>query len=255
MSPRFDRGWIKVWRGAWEKDLSTNIHLWAIWHALLHLAHWRESSIVWEGEKRVLPAGSVILGVKEIASRFRCSQRTISKWLKYLAKTDRIVLETCSRGTLVTICNWESYQAKDTGACANDSLEVLDVCEPSRNEIGLIEEIKNEERRSKPDVERNRSSVGAIGEFLGNPLAEEALRQVPHKTQRTWLLAYPDTEWLKQEILKAVSWLEVNPRRKPKVFARFFGNWLSRGWEKYRKTIPASSVGINTTPIPLEDCL
>jgi len=144
---RFTSGWFKVWREAWDKDLSRNVYLWALWHALLHMAHWKESQIIWNGKQRKLPAGSVVFGIKEIAEKWGCSQRTISKWLHYLHDTQRIVLETCARGTLVTICNWEAYQANEDNACADRAQDVRTECELSRNKVGLREESTKKERK------------------------------------------------------------------------------------------------------------
>lgn len=140
---RFDNGWVKLWRSAGEGDLPQNIFLWGLWSWLLCAAHWRPATIVWKGKRRDIPAGVVVLGIKELAIKWDCSQRTISKWLHYLHDSERIVLESCSRGTLVTICNWETYQSKEDAACAPSAREVLTACEPTARQVGLIEEVKN----------------------------------------------------------------------------------------------------------------
>lgn len=109
---RASNGWFKAWRDAWGKDLSQNLTLWGVWNALLHMATWRESKILWAGTQRTLPPGSVVFGVTELASQWGTSKKTILKWLRYLHDTHRIVLESSPRGTLAIICNWEAYQAK-----------------------------------------------------------------------------------------------------------------------------------------------
>ena len=69
--------------------------------------------------------------------------------------------------------------------------------------------------------------------------------QIRASTLSHWRHTYADDEWLRLEILKAVGWLDANPHKKPKSnYARFLGNWLSSGWERYRKTLksePASN--------------
>lgn len=53
-----------------------------------------------------------------------------------------------------------------------------------------------------------------------------------------------DEAYVIRESVKAWDWLENNPGRKPKLnkgFRRFFTNWLERGWEAYRKTIPTNA--------------
>jgi hypothetical protein len=109
---RFTGGWIKLWRRAWDGDLGDNIFLWALWNWLLHAATYKPSSIVWEGKRRDLPAGTVVFGISELAVKWECSKSTITKWLRYLESSERIAIETCPRGTLVSILNWDVYQGQ-----------------------------------------------------------------------------------------------------------------------------------------------
>lgn len=59
------------------------------------------------------------------------------------------------------------------------------------------------------------------------------------KLAEVWVQIYPP-EWINAELQKAVSWIHANPTKSPKSdFPKFFNNWLSRGWETYRKSLPA----------------
>jgi hypothetical protein len=144
---RFTSGWFKMHREATEKDLGKNLHLWSIWTTLLCMATWKESQIIWNGKQRMIPPGSVVLGISELATRWGCSQRTISKWLHYLHDTQRIVLESCARGTLVSICNWNAYQAPDDEACALPAQQVGTDCALTARQVGLNEEVKKVRRK------------------------------------------------------------------------------------------------------------
>jgi hypothetical protein len=115
---RFDGGWIKLWRKTLESDIFDNVYLWATWHALLYMATWKPSKILWNGKQREIPPGSVVFSPREIADRFDCSKSVVLKWLRYLHDTQRIVIETSPAGTLVTIQKWELYQGRDEEACA-----------------------------------------------------------------------------------------------------------------------------------------
>jgi hypothetical protein len=146
---RFGNGWIKLWRSAIEGDLADNPYLWALWNWLLFAAHWKASSIIWKGQRRDIPAGTVVMGISELAEKWECSQSTIKKWLIYLVTSERILLETSSRGSLVTIRNWDIYQAPYAEHREPSVSEVGAKCEPSENEVRLIEEGKKEERRKE----------------------------------------------------------------------------------------------------------
>lgn len=169
----------------------------------------------------------------------------------YLRDSKRITLESCTHGTLVTILNWEVYQGDSISSGTPAEHGEDTGCIRTENELHYSEEGKKEEDYS-PTVERKRSPVGAIEVFQGKEPLEEILKDVTQSVQRAWLAAYPDAEWVKREILKALVWIEANPRKKSKSFARFMGNWLSKGWESHRKSLPSGSK-INTTPIRLDE--
>lgn len=142
---RHASGWIKLHRSAVEGDLGSNPILFALWVALLCMATWKPSKILWQGKQREIPPGTVVFGIKELADRWGCSRSVLRKWLNYLHYTQRIVLESCSRGTLVTICNWTAYQSVDDEPCAPSDSAVRTECAPSVSGEPLSEEGKKEE--------------------------------------------------------------------------------------------------------------
>lgn len=242
---RNSAGWFKCWRNALDKDLFDNMILWSIWHALLHMASWGESQILWEGKQRVLPPGTILFSPREFSDRWGVSKSVILKWLNHLRDTGRISTESCPRGTLVTICNWYKYQSDDA---VN---EITTSPQRVHNET-LNKNIrnKNKEKYSSAEV-ASPASCGAIDPFDCEG-TREALSKVKRSVQERWLAAYADANWIKQELLKALAWEAANPRKRSKDFGRFMTNWLSNGWERYRKTIPTGAL-VNTTPINLED--
>lgn len=65
-------------------------------------------------------------------------------------------------------------------------------------------------------------------------------RDVPLKTQQAFLDAYPDPKWVAQQVFKAIAWEMMNPQKRKKNFARFLGNWLSRGWDEHTSKFPSN---------------
>lgn len=82
--------------------------------------------------------------------------------------------------------------------------------------------------------------LGAIPEFVDDPVCSHWLEGVSEAVQRAWILAYPSPEWVIQEIKNANVWLISNPKKNPKKFGAFMSNWLSRSFEKYRKGLPTN---------------
>jgi hypothetical protein len=75
--------------------------------------------------------------------------------------------------------------------------------------------------------------------LAGDEQIEQILRKVSRQVQKNWVKLFPDRIYILREILKAETWLQNNPKRKPvsdRGMAQFLTNWLSRGWENYRKT-------------------
>ncbi len=72
-----------------------------------------------------------------------------------------------------------------------------------------------------------------------SPIAKEQMNTVPANIQEAWLQSYYalgcDSGWVASELEKGVLWIMSNPRRRPKVFHRFFVNWLSKAHEYHRK--------------------
>lgn len=148
---RYTGGWFKSYREAWDKDLSQNIYLWGIWNALLHMASYKESQILWEGKQRTLPPGSVVFGITELADKWHCSKSVVKKWLHYLQNCNRIVIESCPRGTLVTICNWTIYQVSELEACLQrDDNESTTSLQRVHNEP-LMKKVRKKERKKKEE--------------------------------------------------------------------------------------------------------
>lgn len=146
---RFDQGWVKVWRLSSHSDLIGNVYLWGIWHWLLLAATWKPSKILWNGQQRELPPGSVVFGLEEISKSWKCSRSTVSTWLKYLQKTGRVVYEPSKRGCLITICNWELYQSQDDAVCTEREQEADKSRIQPVHEVALSEEVKNLKKKEQ----------------------------------------------------------------------------------------------------------
>lgn len=147
-------------------------------------------------------------------------------------------LEFSSDGNIITISHPKLKEIKDEYARksghAPDTVRTVDT----------EEETDKEKDKETDSTELENSSLrGAIHPFQNDPEIEKALRTVLASSQERWIKLYHDAPWIRSEILKAIGWLEVNPRKAPKNFARFMGGWLSRGYENYRKTIQSKQPG------------
>lgn len=114
---RYSGGWIKLYRKLLEdEDISRNPILLSIFVTLLLWTtrfetnrHTTQKSTAFQA----LPPGSVIFGVRELATHLHLSKDTTLRWLRYLERRDTVILTSDARGTVVTICNWKRFQDKD----------------------------------------------------------------------------------------------------------------------------------------------
>jgi hypothetical protein len=113
------------------------------------MATWKPSKIRWMGKQRELAPGSVVLGIKELADKWGCSRSVIQKHLHYLHDTGRIVFESCSRGSLITICNWAEYQSNENTPESPSTHGVFAPCSPRVHGEALSEEGKKERREEE----------------------------------------------------------------------------------------------------------
>jgi hypothetical protein len=208
---RYDGGWFKAWRKAWESDLGRNLYLWGLWQALLYMATWKETKILWEGRQRVLPPGSVVFGYRELADRFGVSHTTIKRWSEYLHDTGRIVLESAPRGTIATICNWSEYQGQDDEAVPQEfhksstGVPQRDPYEESKKEERRKyispDEFKllwNENRGSLPEMEKLSSKrIQAIKRLTAEePRHDYWARLIRWLATQDWATGQTDKPWI-----------------------------------------------------------
>lgn len=143
---RFTGGWVKLHREVLEKDIVQNIYLWALWNYLLSIAVYKDSQIICNGKQRILSPGQLAFSPRQLADMWGINHMTIWKWLKYLVSTNRIVYETYTRGTIVTICNWREYQVEEELTYTPAIREVDAKYTPAIREVALNEEGKKERR-------------------------------------------------------------------------------------------------------------
>src|SRR5690554_1243855 len=102
-------GYIKIWRQLqsweWYDDPNT---LRVFLHLLLN-ASWAENR--WQGI--TIQPGQLVTGRKKLAAELKLSEQQIRTSLNRLKSTNEITSKTTNRFSVITICNWGSYQSDD----------------------------------------------------------------------------------------------------------------------------------------------
>ena len=138
----FNNTWIKIYRGMldWEWfSISEMVHLfiYLLIKASTDNKNWRGIEI-----KR----GQLVISVATIHKETHLSEQTIRTCLKRLISTNEITSKTTNKYTLITICNYESYQEKkeETNKQTNEQFnnQVTNEQQTSNKRLTTSKEIK-----------------------------------------------------------------------------------------------------------------
>ncbi len=111
-----DRGFVKLWRCSLDSQVWRNEGLWRVWcWCLMKAAHeqtWVPISTGVGNTEVKLEPGQFIFGRKSAAKSLRIPEGTIRKRMEKLKNIGNLTMQPATHFTIVTICNWEIYQAK-----------------------------------------------------------------------------------------------------------------------------------------------
>lgn len=99
-------GWIKLHRkfSKWEWfNISEMVHLFI--YLILNANH---ADGTWRGTK--VKRGQILTGLKSLNEKTKISHQTLRTCLKRLKKTGEINMQSTNKFSIITICNYDSYQ-------------------------------------------------------------------------------------------------------------------------------------------------
>jgi hypothetical protein len=103
-------GWIKLWRQSIDSRVFSDAELWKLWTWCLMRAN--HADRYFEGE--LVPRGSFVSGSRSAAEVLGSSSSTVHRQWKRLADWGMIVLNVKRTFTIITICQYETYQGDES---------------------------------------------------------------------------------------------------------------------------------------------
>jgi len=210
------RSWIKLWVSEWltgtvRWQLSPQQR--AIWADLLALAGTsRFPGVVCSGETngQLEP-----YPMDYLCSVFRCEDHDVRDALHLFETQARIAID--ERG-VIRITNWDKYQSEYQQKRQRTRYEKSTVSPTN------VRPKKEKESRSRKDGDTEKKDSAPDG---APPAYAGARLTVSSKQDLTLGEAFP---WVDRqaEYRKMNSWLEANPRKRPKRVGQFLHNWLSK---------------------------
>jgi len=109
-----NRGYVRLWRKSLEAGWIKNHKLWAFWTwCLLKASHKKFDAIVGLQRVNLLP-GQFVFGLKKASEETGLTIREIRTILNFLKKSGNLTIKTTNKFSVITIINWNSYQAEES---------------------------------------------------------------------------------------------------------------------------------------------
>ena len=110
-------GWISLHRKILENPILNRSRVYSnfeAWIWLLLKANHKDNKFMLGTELVKVKKGSMITSQKKLCRQFRWGSTKLRNFLKVLQKDEMLLLKTNTQSTHITICNYDSYQDKQT---------------------------------------------------------------------------------------------------------------------------------------------
>lgn len=217
-------GWIKLHRKTLECPLvMIDADYLAIWVYILLKATHKDMDVMFGKDKITLHPGQFVTGCTQIAEDLHISRSKVQRVLNRYASDTQIDTQTCTKGTLISVVNWDKYQLDDT----ESDTQVIRNRYASDTQVNTNKNIRIKEKKeisSKEDTKKESEPS-----VITMPLNDGSEYPITQKQVDEWKGLYPAVDVM-QELRNMRGWCLGNPsKRKTKSRVnRFINSWLSR---------------------------
>ena len=138
-------GWIKLHRKITKWEWYDDGNTFRVFLHLLLTANHEDSR--YRGHK--IPRGSVVTGRKTLAEHLRLSEQQVRTSLKKLNSTNEITSQSTNEFTIITICNYETYQDKNLANNQRNNQQITNNQPTDNQQITTSEEEKKRRREER----------------------------------------------------------------------------------------------------------
>ncbi len=223
-----DQGYVKVYRTIEDNPVVCKDNdYFRVWHYLLYNATHKSREVMFGKEKLILNPGELIVGEEKLGEKCKVSRDKARRILKAFENTQQITQRKCTKGTLITLVNWEEYQKS-----------AQQITQPMHNECTMnAQQVHtNNNVRMKEIYVCNNTRAREENEFchLGSKYKNESCfnclkkNQCPNETSPEFILLYgkefSEYDVERTEKLKTIT-NELKARGDPNL-ELFDFNWL-----------------------------
>ena len=135
-------GWIKIYRDLQDHWLAQDMEKLGRWTSLLLMAAHEDKKTLVGNQLIELKRGQLIASNSFLAERWNTSERTVLRFLNLLESDSMLHRCTHRKVTIITICNYDSYQEKRKGKVTNTCTDDAPMAHQSVSENKNVEENK-----------------------------------------------------------------------------------------------------------------
>lgn len=106
-------GWVKLHRSVFKHWLGTSPDALTLFLYCITRANYEPNKVYFRGEVVEVDRGQFITSTAKISEQFQWSRKKTERLLKLLKKEEQIELKRSNRKTVITVRNYDAYQAKD----------------------------------------------------------------------------------------------------------------------------------------------
>lgn len=108
-----DKGWVIAYRKSWTHPAFNNLREAAIWNFLYQNAFWEDGNRNFNGYTFNLKRGQIVVSISFLANGFGMTEKAVRVVIQKIEKLGMITVLGASRGTIITICNYDKYQQNE----------------------------------------------------------------------------------------------------------------------------------------------
>jgi DNA-binding transcriptional regulator YhcF (GntR family) len=106
-------GYCLAYRKSWSHPVFKDLREAAIWNFLYQNAFWQDGIRQFNGHTFELKRGQIVVSVSFLAKGFGMTDKGVRVVIQKLEKQGMLGKQRASKGTIITICNYNKYQSNE----------------------------------------------------------------------------------------------------------------------------------------------
>lgn len=222
-------GWIHLHRKLLGWEWYSCMKTTRVFLHLLLIASWKDAR--WQGIE--IPRGSVFLSPDTLASATGLSRQQVRTIINRLKSTSEITTKSTSKGTLITLCNFDTYNTftEESNQRSNQQAnQHLTSDQPAINQRLTTSKEGKKDKKERSDLALTGEPARAERDPSWNLSA--GWEGIKDSDLAKWSEAFPACD-IKRQLAAMSLWLEANPAKARKSnWRRFISTWLSKSQDR-----------------------